>query len=209
MKDKIVTMRQAGYGIKEISRLLGIPKSTVSYNCDGVQIKDTDRLASVYKRQSTASKIGSDRAKANWVKRIDQARAEADQEWTKIKDDPESMGFLGLYWGEGGKTGEVNITNGDHRLICVALAGFRRLGLTPKVVIQKYPEQPKEECEIFWRQLTGLDVKIHNKHGIGNKKHARLKYGICRLRIGDYKIFHKLMRWIELWFELHAGNAST
>jgi len=54
--------------------------------------------------------IGSRANQEKWIKLKDDARKLAREEWCSFKLDCSNIGFLGMYWGEGSKTGPVPST---------------------------------------------------------------------------------------------------
>ena len=83
-----------------------------------------------------SAKLGGIAGKTKWDVRKRCVIDEAKGEWNKIKTDPEIMGFLGLYWGEGSKRQKtISIVNNDPGIIKVALDVFHMLTPDCKIVL--------------------------------------------------------------------------
>lgn len=159
----------------------------------------------------TSSEIASLAAKQKWDHKKEAVVQEAILEWPVVKNNPELMGFLGLYWGEGDKRSSyVGIVNTDPGIIVASFKMFRQLspGCKIEVMIRCYPEHDASECKIFWQNLLGVQAKTKDKDWLG-KKRGGCKYGVCTIRYSDWKIKHKILAWLGLWRNDLTGSGSA
>lgn len=202
LHDRIIELRRAGRSLKDIAAIVGCAKSTAGSHCRGVDIADMGMIAQSIRNNA---KNASLKNVQKWDNSIGRAIEEAKAEWAVVKNDPELMGFLGLYWGEGTKksakyrTPPIAIANSDPGIIIKCKKCFDRLSADNKyrcnLII--YDDLNKAEMKVFWETITGVEVKrieVRKTHNL-----RRCKYGTCYLRFSNYKLFHKIMTWIECW----------
>lgn len=207
--ERIKQLRESGYGLREISSLLNCPKSTVKYHADKVNVSDRSHILERIKKNA---KNGCLAGKLKWERRRESAADEARKEWHSVRQNPQMMAFLGLYWGEGGKTQRtIKIANNDPWVIVAALKTLKRLSSNKHIVatIRCYPDHNKATCANFWRKILPPGVVIWvrdvNDARIGKKQH-RSQYGLCYVSLSDWKAFAKIMTWIDCWKQdLKAG----
>jgi hypothetical protein len=204
--QQIRECRKGSLSIAEIANLLNINKSTVSFHCRGIKI-NRERINIKIKENG---KKASDRAKTLWDINKKIVREEASKEWEIIKINPELMGFLGLYWGEGSKlnggkdTSAICITNSDPQIIKFCAKMFRKLDPNAKLVarVTCYQDQDLKQCETIWKNATLVPIKItikESKRWSKSTHGGRSKYGTCYLKFNNWKIFNKIIKWIDLW----------
>ena len=193
MKNKIIVLRKEGYPYKVIAKMIGCSPSTV-YKY-GKNIKPLCKIKST-RNNAAATKAARDK----WVAKKDAAIREAIEEWPTLKQDPQFMGFLGLYWGEGTKSGRKTVR------ICVA-------NMDPSIILFCYNylldltsnrircwvlccEEHAELAEHFWEQLLRIPVAIRCRKPI---KPIKRETGICYIRVNDWRLYHKIITWLECW----------
>lgn len=195
----IKRLRSQGLSIRKIADTLNCSKSVVSYHCS-----DTNKLP--YRHGGLN---GTTKAKENWDNRIRLVCEEACSSWFELSQDPEFMGFLGIYWGEGNKarnrggTGSVGVTNNDPYIIRVAYNNLYQL--TTKRIIATiicYPKHDEKRCMKFWQSLMPEAlIKIEqNKDKRSKQKWSdSCEYGRCQLRFSDWELFWKITTWLDCW----------
>ncbi len=200
---EIKRLRSEGKSIREIEKLLGCSRSVVSYHCKG-----TPRIA---QKHSTAGTEGNRRAWQSWVATVVQS---AKEEWQRMRGDPAFMGFLGLYWGEGGKATKsiASVTNNDPLVIAVACRWFQRLSdRTPFAQAVYYASHDVEACRTQWEAVLP-GVKLILKANADNRSKAkwcqRCPYGRCKLSVCDYRLYWRLMTWLDCWKEELSRDAA-
>jgi len=210
--EKIRELRRNGYSIPSIATQLQCSKSTVSLHCRGIQLTKSQKI--VLKRNEDINRRnlwkGNKSASKIWENKRNAAKQIARVEWMAAKNDPITMAFLGLYLGEGskahkGKTGVVGMTNNDPFVIKFFYEFIiNKITNAPQAEIRCYKSHNKDECKKFWQNLLPkaririCDVYDKRVKDL-NQPHERCKHGACSLRIGDYKLWHKIMTWLECW----------
>lgn len=203
---RIIELRKDGFSIKTIAKMVGRHQSIVSYHCDGVKIsgdilktKKGKESAICRRNASMASKC----VREQWIKRRDDATKEAESEWPKIRNDPRMMGFLGLYWGEGGKRGhEIGIANYDPGVILAFIAMMNHFDVAVRdksIHVMCYPTHDISNSKKFWEKCLKRPISIHQKEWWGTKKKTYSQYGTCYVRVSNWKIKQKILTWLECW----------
>lgn len=205
---RIRQLRQNGYGLREISSILNCPKSTVKYYADRISVSSDKSRA--LKRIKENAENGRLAGELKWKRRKEEITKESKKDWATLKNDPRFMAFLGIYWGEGFKTGHIGIVNNDPSMILAGLLAFKRLNPESHVVatIFCYPDHQKTECANFWMNLLkGAEIRIRNvSDKRSGKKPHKSPHGLCRLEYSDWRTFTKIMTWLECWKQdLKAG----
>ncbi|MEI6810482.1 MAG: hypothetical protein WCK60_00330 [Candidatus Nomurabacteria bacterium] len=185
---KLKLLRESGKSIAEIVNELGLGKGTVGKYCRDIklnkkakQVLETKRYPS--RRVSLEQKLES--------------REHASKIIKSLNDRDMFLIFSALYWGEGTKS-ELNIINGDHRLIDFFVKGLISLGIEKKrikISIRFYSGQNKKELISFWLKLLALDESniVGFEKVEGNGKTNKLIHGMCRVRVQKSSYYHKLV----------------
>ena len=177
-RKKIVTLRQKGYSLPEIAKLLKIGKASAFRYTQGVSILPEhmkewhDKQGGSVNRMKIKKKKAEERAKKTII----------------ALTNNEKMLFLSaLYWGEGGKT-DFNFINTDPELIKVFIYGLQKIfGISKdrfRISIRIYEDLDKNKCLKYWSKITGIPIrKFVNVNILKGKKAGKLSYGMCRVRI--------------------------
>lgn len=187
LQAEIVKLRQDGYGIKEIAKKLTIGIGTSNKYCKGVVVTSSgkERLKSRRFYSQTISKEQHGEAFVLVRKKIGNL----------TKRDLFLL-TIALYWGEGTKR-ELNLINGDPRMIKVFLDGLLSLGIgmdSIKINIRYYTHQDKTRLTKFWLNHLGLSlVNLVGYEKIDSAGSDKLKYGMCRIRVSKASYFHKVL----------------
>lgn len=202
LSNKIINLRRQGYSIKCIAKQIGCCKSTASFYCKDVKLTN-EQLVLFNDKWQANLQLARNASKLKWLLEKKKIRESAIKEWNEINNNSELMLFLGLYWGEGDKaiSGRVGVCNNDPIIISKCLDVFNRFSNTKKVIYVKlYPDHNIDDCRNFWFKLIGNKAELRFTRikdiRIGHKKH-RSKYGLAVLRFGDYRLFYKIMQWID------------
>ena len=177
-RKKIVTLRQKGYSLPEIAKLLKIGKASAFRYTQGVSILPEHMKEWHDKQGGSVNRM-----------KIKQKKAEERAKKTIIAlTNNEKMLFLSaLYWGEGGKT-DFNFINTDPELIKVFIYGLQKIfGISKdrfRISIRIYEDLDKNKCLKYWSKITGIPIrKFVNVNILKGKKAGKLSYGMCRVRI--------------------------
>lgn len=175
---KIKRLRKTGRSIPEISRLLSLPKSTVSVHIQGIKI-----LPQYYSRwleRRNAAKITSERG---WHT----AAQKAKSLFTSLTKRELTILAAALYWGEGTKR-DFGLSNTDHELVRVFIYVLKKLwGIQEKdlkISLRLYEDLDKTACLEHWSKIVGF--KLNDKTSVNilrGSKQGKLKYGMCRIRV--------------------------
>ena len=175
---EISTLRQRGFSIPEIHRLLKISKATVFRYSKNIQ-----RLPEFEKRwldRRNASKIISERQQ-------NLAKNKASALFVDISDQSLALIGAALYWAEGAKK-DFSLTNSDPEMVRVFILILKKVfGIKNedlKVSLRLYEDIDRGEAIKFWSGVVGLELgnNVSINTLIGKKK-GKLKYGMCRIRV--------------------------
>ena len=210
-KNKAITWRQKGLSYNEISKKLGIPKSTLSG-----WFKNIKQLQTI-----TVNNIS--KAKIQWAKNItayNKQRAQlARRNWTIMrkkaardikKMSAKELRLVGtaLYWAEGYRRGNWNVifTNSDPIMIDMMMKFFLQVCKIPKkkirAQIQTHSNVPIVTATRYWSKIIKMPIsqflkpiKQLSKSSKKLRKNS-LPYGTLRIKINDVILVNKIKGWI-------------
>ncbi len=205
--QRIAEMLLSGESISFTATTVGCSKSTVSYWADKLGSRSLPRNESIAKRNAHCGSNSG--GTAAFCKKWATARAtiitEATDEWPSVRQNPDMMAFLGIYWGEGLKsgsiTGVVNCDPGVIKLCWGCLNSLsRNAGKTQwSVVVRVYPFHDRSECSSFWYELLGVKPTLYPKEWKQGRQKLQAKYGTCTIRVHDWRLRLRLLTWFNLW----------
>lgn len=206
MQARAIRLRKKGLSYSEICKQVPVSKSSLSLWLKNVRLSPEHR-ARLYTKQieilarGTPSQV--ERRKKEIASIIEQARKEVE-----CPLQFETFRLLGaaLYWAEGSKTQNFEITNSDPLLIAFMAQWFEKVFAIPPVTLKAhlnmYPQQNERDLKKFWSQLTGIPVKNFGKSfvkpaGTGYKKN-NLYYGTIKIRVPrGTDMRHRVYAWIQ------------
>lgn len=208
-KQKAIGLRLEGRSIKDISRLVGVSKASVSVWVRDV-ILDKNQL-SVLKRKGFSSEVTEKRRHKrleNEQAKRDEISQLAEKEIKSISKRDLRLIGLCLYWGEGGKThkGAARISNSDPAVIKVMMRFFREIcDVEEKKFrghIHIHSHLEKEKAEKYWELVSGIPraqfFKTYMKPSIASKnKKDSLPYGTFDIYVCNTKLFLQIIAQIE------------
>ena len=220
-KNQALKLRLDGKSYNEISKILGVPKSTLSFWFTGLELSEKARKR-IQARVYSGSLRGLIKRNKNQthlaIQRARNIRVQAEREVKKISQDELKLIGAALYWAEGYKRAiirngrelthhSVSLANSDPKLILIFLRFLREVCEIPDekitVDIRIYEHLNGEELLNFWHQLTGLPKENFGKSDYGISKSSqgkrpfnRLPYGTVAVRVNNTGLFHKIMGWI-------------
>lgn len=176
--EEIKNLRQKGYSIPEIHRILKISKSTSSRYCKGIEILPEFKQRWLERRN--ASKIISEKA---W--RVAE-QASIDLLSTVNEKELKILGAA-LYWAEGAKR-QFNFINSDPemiRLFLHILINAYKISIDSiKISIRLFEDIPIPEAIKFWTEITGMELNDKTEINlIKGSKNGKLPFGMCRIRV--------------------------
>jgi len=173
-KEQAITLRTQGKSIGEIAKKLTVSKSTVSVWCRDIALSDV-AISKISKNGREKSVVGLMR----YSESIRQKRITDTQKSMRLGAD--NLGKLsdrdiyclgiGLYWGEGYKTGnqEFGFTNSDAQMITFYLRWLHVVfaielkDLILRVSINQSHEYRIKEVEKFWSKHTSIPTSQFTK----------------------------------------------
>jgi len=199
-------LRQAGYSLAEISRKLGISKSTASLWLRDVEI-NPDGQARLKKHSDTGRLSGVAANKAKRQQRWQEMAEQAiffEKSLTEYTVDQCKVFLAMLYWGEGAKTGRRLIfMNSDPALVKTYLFLLRRSFPIDeskiKATLHLHSYHNQTEMIDFWSALTGINkisFSIYNKANSGSNIKSGYK-GCLSIRYGNARILDEIMLIID------------
>jgi len=212
-KQEAIQLRKLGKSYNEITKRLGIPKSTLSTWLKGIKMSPMVEQ----KILNNAQKI--------WAKSItdyNKKRASLiEDKWQKFekkiskeinKLSAEKIKLIGtvLYWAEGYKKTRwtAMFCNSDPDMVHLMMKFLREICLIPeeklKPQIQIHVNISEKTAKRYWSQISNLPIEQFRKtlrQTSRNSKNIRAKntlpYGVFRIYISDVELVHKLKGWIK------------
>lgn len=212
-KKLAIRLRKQAKSYNQITKTLGIPKSTLSG-----WLKDIDIPAKVQKQLLTNAqrawaksitdynKKRAKLAREKWEERIEKAKKEIGQ---LTQREVKLIGSA-LYWAEGYKKGNwaVLFCNSDPEMVMIMMRFYREVCKVPeekfKPNVQIHPNITEFKARKYWSQISNIPEEKFRKtlyqvpRSSQYKKPANiLPYGTFRLTIFDVKLVNKTKGWIK------------
>lgn len=205
-KEKAIQLRKGGRSYREIIEQVPVAKSTLSLWLKNIPL-DQENRERLYKKQIAILSFGPKSQRVRRQNEIDSIQNNAKKEirLPLSKDAHQLMGAA-LYWAEGTKRKNFEITNSDPRLIVFMVNWIEKIfGVTPshlKARLNIYPQQDELDIKKFWSELTGIPLEHFGKSFVkpistGYKKN-NLYYGTIKVYLpkGTDSI-HRVYGWIQ------------
>lgn len=221
-KFKAYKLRMAGRSYNEISRLLKVPKSTLSGWFTDLELpkEATKRLRD---RVHTASLRGLIARNKNQTILAEARSRKMHDEGNKLIKNINKRDLLiigvALYWAEGYKrpvvingrtrtSHRVSLTNSDPNLICIFLQFLREACKVPNekitIWIRYFEHQDLVYLLDFWQKRCNIPysnfrntlqtVSISSQR---KKSYNSLPFGVAQISVNDTKLYHKIMGMIS------------
>ena len=208
-KEQARSLRRKGRSVKEIERLLSVPRSSVSVWVRDIPLTDAQKkklsqnghsYAVIERRRSTrlanASNVRTKFLEEGW----------SDAE--KFQNIDVFMLGVGLYLGEGSKTdrGKIELSNTDPRIIQIFITFLTKVCGYPVSRIHAHigihSHLSIREAEKYWSRISGIPLKQFSKTSIqrsraGNGERDRLPFGTFSVAVYDTVARVKLEGWIQ------------
>lgn len=202
-KQLLVSLRNTGKSISEISGKIRRSKATVSKYIKGVPVLPEFQKEWLAKR-------GGNALRAQERKNIATLKAKRILGSSQSKEP--LLTAASLYWGEGNKK-DFGFTNSDPLMIATLIKCLSDLGLSIerlRISIRVYSDVDIESAKTHWAKVIGINSnKILSVNILHGKKSGKLPFGMCRVRIArgnDY--FNLLTTTIELISQKYAPIAQ-
>lgn len=188
--DQIRTERKEHkYSFYHLSRLHGIPSSTIRNWCYGTVVySKSDILSSFHERKRAELKLTE-------ISAIDDAK--------EITTERAKLYAALIYWCEGAKypaSNKMALTNSDpdliHTFIRLLRKGFSLDNRKFRIHLQIHTDQDYEQLKSFWSITLSIPPEQFIKPTItapNGKKHRVRYQGTCTVRYQDYRLQLKLI----------------
>jgi len=189
LKKKAIALRKKGFSYGQIAKQLNLSKSTLS-----VWLKSVP-LSEKYKKRFYTERIcnlarGNKSARARREERAERLLENA-RKCVRIPLTSQEFLLFGaaLYWAEGTKKGQFEITNSDPSLVVFMVDWIGRVLGVPardlKAKLNFYAQQQEGDVKRFWSDLTGIPMcnfgKSYIKPQSKNWKKNTLYYGTIKV----------------------------
>lgn len=214
LNSEAIILRKRGDSYLNISKKLGIAKSTLS---GWFANEPWSKEISLKNTQNSLSDSKNSLVRANAARLKKQiARHEAFRNQAKIEfmdyyHDPLFTTGVSLYWGEGEKTqsGRVSLVNTDPSMVVVILRFYKKFlkirNSELRVGLFIYEDHSEYQIKTYWSRLLNLPktqfIKTQYLKSRSNLTKRKSKYGICSLYFSSTEQSVKIREWIRLLFE--------
>lgn len=173
-REAAQALRQRGNSISDIAKKLSVSKSTVSYWCRDISLTDRQMRALAAKKEE-GGRIGRLRAaEKKRLVRIKAVAIETEKGRRDINHLTERDFFmlgLGLYWGEGYKSGneECGFTNSNPDIIRAFISWMNRAydippsNLIARVSVNATHRDRIKTIENYWSKITNIPLSQFTK----------------------------------------------
>lgn len=193
---KIEQLRKTGHSLPEICNILKRGGSTVHRFAKDVAV--LPEYAKILKQKQGGS---IKRAEVFWEK----SKLKASELLGEVKKRDKLFILAAIYWGEGTKK-EFNLINSDPTLIRVALSCLKEIGVDVsdlRISIRIYDGIDIAKARRYWAKICKIKEKdILSVNILKGKKHGKLKYGMCRIRVtksaSSFKLIMSMIEFIKV-----------
>jgi hypothetical protein len=208
-KQKAIELRRNGESIKQIAKILGVAKASVSVWVRKVPIslKQKKKLSSNGQSPTVVERRRNSRIRNEEGKR----RVVIDCAGRDIKSiSQEELKIIGsiFYWAEGGKTKRsmARVANSDPIMVKLMMRFFREVCEVKeskfRCHIHTHSHLNVSKCLSYWSEVTNIPIsqfyKTYAKPSIASKgKKDSLPFGTLDVIICDTNLFLRIMGWIE------------
>lgn len=208
--DKIhaITLRQDGKSYSEISRELGVAKSTLSKWLADVAWSHDVRIANTRRNQSIEklARLHENRQKM-LEKRYVSAKVQAIAEYEVYSKDPHFVSGLAIYRCIGDcqqKTGIIRLSSSDHFPISHFQEFLQRFckgnESRAKLKLHLNANHNYSNCEIWWLNHSKMPrerlLRTSVSYVAGANK--KLQYGVATLIMSNKFLKVKILKWLDL-----------
>lgn len=211
-KQKAIRLRLKGLSYNQISKIINVPKSTLSSWFRNLEVSKAVKKSNIEKAKqiwakniTVFNKRRSQLCRAQWL----QNQNEAKKDIGRISIRELKLIGSALYWAEGYKKGNWNLVfcNSDPDMLALMMEFFLKVCHVPigkiKAQIQLHPRIIARVATKYWSKVIGLPVRQFSKPMLQISKSSKLKrgntlpYGTLRIKINDVKLVNKIKGWIE------------
>jgi transposase-like protein len=215
LKLKVSKLRRKGQSIKDIARIVGVSKSTVSVWCKDIvlnkkqkSILNAKMIAAGHSGRVKGARVNREKK----VSRILEAQREAKVRILNIADDSRFLVGVSLYWAEGSKKdNKYAFSNSDPKVILFMAKWLMdyfdipKSDLMPRLYINSVYQDRVGSLLTFWETLLELPskqfgnpvlLKIRNKKVYNNSDSYK---GLISLRVKNSTyLMHRVIALIDV-----------
>lgn len=221
-KFKAYKLRMAGRSYAEISRLLKMPKSTLSTWFSSLEIPEEAKARILKRTRETSLKslLVLNKSQTHQAeKRALVTKTNAQKSIGPLSKRDLFMVGISLYWAEGYKRPvirngkprtyhSVRITNSDPSLIKTYMRFLREIcGVAEEKIsanVRMFDHQDEAYLLDFWQKIVKIPHSQFKKStkfiSISSQRKRPfniLPYGTIQITVNDTSLYHKIMGWIE------------
>lgn len=210
-KIKAFELRKEGKSYGQISEILNVNKSTISYWFKNIDWSQDIKKQLIDKSRALSSKRLlhlNALKKQKWANHYLMAEREALAEFDLIKNDRLFITGIAIYWGEGDKffeNGNVRVSNIDERLLykfnefLVNICNVDRSRIKAGILL--YPDLDPLTCLKFWSKSIKIAEENFFKSTVimGRHKTRKVSNGVCSIQLSDKYLKKKILTWLDLF----------
>lgn len=213
-KIKARESRQEGQSIKEIAKKLKVSKGTVSIWCRDIQLtkKQIARLDQQMIKGAYKGRLkGAETLKKKYSQRVRKLKKEGLKEIQKLRKRDLFIMGIGLYWGEGSKTGcAIRFHNSDPYIIQFMMKWFRTFFKTYDkdfamyITINEIHRKRLDKVTKYWSNITKIPKDQFRKPNLVKAKNKKIylnfekHYGTLCIRINKSSdLFYRMQGYME------------
>lgn len=214
-KEKAQSLRQNGKSIRDIAKIVGASKSSVSYWCRDITLSseqiETLTQKSLHAGQANCIYLGEQKREKR-LQTVQKQKTLGAKTTENLSSQELYFLGLGLYWGEGYKTSndEFGFTNSDPRMISMYLRwlsqclNIQNSDLILRVSINKLHQNREKAVIDFWSKVTDVPRSQFTKTSFLTSKSKKKyvnhdeHYGTLRIKVRrGMKLKYKILGAIE------------
>lgn len=223
-KTQAIQLRRKGKSYNEISRLLVVPKSTLSVWFRDLRLSKVDRQRLMTRAQQHWAEniIRYNKSRAQEARRKTQhAISSAAKEISTLSPRELWLMGLALYWAEGGKTDRwrLRFSNTDPSMIRLMMRFSRKVCRVTQdkfsAQIQLHPHVSETQAKHFWSQATGIPYqqfirsqRVVSRGSNGKRPSRRSPYGTLHILVTGVEARNRVMGWIS-GLQHYSTNGSS
>lgn len=208
-KELARKLRKEGNSIKEIEKIVGVSRSSISVWVRDIELNEQQKSDLNRKGQSSETR---EKRRLTRLRNETRRRSVFLRNGIQMINELQAIDMfalgLGLYWGEGTKTGRgrIELSNADPRVIQLFLHFLIETCKFPitnvHAHIGMYSHQTVNAAEEYWVNVTGIPRSQFSKTSIqrsrsGKGERDALPYGTLNIAVYDTQARITLEGWIQ------------
>lgn len=215
-KKEAIRLRKRGLSYSEILTKIPVTKASLSLWLKNVKLRDNQKKRLI-ERGNKGRLMGAKARRIKRIKETERIKSKAIKEIRSLSKRELLVIGVSLYWGEGAKQKEHNISqkvkfsNSDYRMVKVFLIWLKEICSIPesdlsfRISLHRTASNRKEEIKKYWSNMTEFSInnfqKIDWKFNKISKKRKNVgdKYhGVLNIYVkNSTNLNRKIDGWIE------------